>query len=114
MTRSDTSGNMPLYNSEGMRHNERVMRQAIERDRQTQPEQFRREGHQQKPMGRKNEENMRNGPSINKENIKKNKKLIEQKKERDRIEKKTDKEKAEYEHRKSALQKLRDFLNTKV
>src|SRR5258706_3980888 len=114
MTRSDTSGNMPLYNSEGMRHNERVMRQAIEIDRQTQPEQFRREGHQQIPMGRKNEEDMRDVPSINKENIEHNKRVIEQTKERDRIERMTDKEKAEYEHRKSALQKLRDFLNTKV
>jgi len=112
--RRETTYNMPLYNEPGMRHNERVMRQQIEEDRQTQPERFRRKGKQQIPIGKQDVKDARNMPNMNQEGIEHNKRVVEETKEKDREEAMTPEEKARLEHKKSALQKLRDFFNTKV
>lgn len=112
-----SQSDIPNFSEEGIQHNERVMREAQEKDRREGVKTFRREKHQQIPTGTKQPGNtgiLYNNP----EGIKHNKEVIRQTVERDRAEgvppQLTDEEIAKRHNARNELQKFLDMLKEKL
>lgn len=113
-TGEDSASDVPLYNEENIRHNERIIRENMQRDRQQEPMKYRREGHQQIPTERRDARDKRDMPNLNEEGMAHNKRVVEENRRKDKEANVSPEELEIIEKRRNALKQLMDFFNTKV